>query len=192
LPESEMIRMEDQQRVMRLAHLEFVATGLGAAMGLVAAAPLVWLTVEAQRTGNFGLSRTATFYLWELGALWLGGALTGGWLAALLSRALLREPLGGRAADGSADSAQPVPLARRLLHLVLGTIIIIILAPAPAALVLAFAYRQVAALVDFYLIGGGLIGWQSGVIAFVFLYTFEVLEKRRGGSIVAKDVPQDG
>ncbi|MEN6304044.1 MAG: hypothetical protein ABFD96_15035 [Armatimonadia bacterium] len=183
--------MRDQERALRLAHLELVATGLGAAMGLVAAAPLVWLTVEAQRTGNFGLSRTATFYLWELGALWLGGALTGGWLAALLSRALLREPLGAGAADCPAGGGQPVPLARRLLHLVLGTIIIIILAPAPAALVLAFAYRQVAALVDFYLIGGGLIGWQSGVIAFVFLYTFEALERRRERSFVADCAPQD-
>lgn len=155
---------------LRLTRLELLAMVLGAFMGLVASAPLLWLTAEAHRTGNLGLSRAAQFYVWELTIMWLGGQLTGGLIAAALSRRL-----SPGSAMAAADNGKG-PWTQHLLHLALGTIIIMILAPAPAALVLALIARQADALVEFYLVGGGLIGWQAGVITFVFLYTFKTVE----------------
>ena len=48
------------------------------------------------------------------------------------------------------------------------------------ALVALALTRHAATFGLYYVSTGGLVGWQPGVISFVFLYTFRVLERRRG------------
>jgi hypothetical protein len=147
----------------RLTRLDALGIGLGAALGLMAAAPLLWLSAEAHRTDNPELSRAASLFPRQLLGVWLCSAVVGGLLAAALSR------LTGGGAAG---------MARHLLRLLGGIAAIVLLAPLPAALIATLALRSAEAFTAYYLISGGLIGWQSGVVSFVFLYTFRAAEKR--------------
>ena len=137
---------------------------LGAALGLVAAGPLVWLSAEAHRTGNAELSPAASLFPRQLLLVWLSSAVVGGLLAAALSRLAGREPRG---------------MARHLLRLLGGIAMIVLLAPLPAALIATLALRSAETFYAYYVVSGGLIGWQSGVVGFVFLYTFRAVERRR-------------
>jgi hypothetical protein len=149
----------------RLSWLEIAGAAVGAVTGLIAAAPLLWLASEAHRTGDVGISPAASFRPVELLVMWAVGALLGGYLAALLSRAFMRlQPLAR------------LNWSQYALHLFGGASIIIILAPALPAALLALTGTQNHFL-ELYLIAGGLVGWQSGVIALVFLYTFRMLER---------------
>jgi hypothetical protein len=151
-----------------LSGVETVGVLLGGAMGLIAAAPLLWLAAEAGRTGNPELHGAARFSLLQLGLLWFSGAVFGGYLAAYLARRL-----------GPLLVAAGRRWARHLAHLLGGALLIALLAPAPAAALLALAAGGLTRLPEFYLVGGGLVAWQSGVIAFVFLYTFRTMERLR-------------
>ncbi|MGE5530924.1 MAG: hypothetical protein ACM3VW_02245 [Bacteroidota bacterium] len=149
----------------RLSWLEIAGAAVGAVTGLIAAAPLLWLASEAHRTGDFSISPAASFKPVELLVMWATGALLGGYLAALLTRAFMR--------------LQPLPKphwGQYALHLFGGASIIIIVAPALPAALLALVGAQ-SHFLELYLIAGGLVGWQSGVITLVFLYTFRMLER---------------
>ncbi|MHB8994053.1 MAG: hypothetical protein ACYC63_02265 [Armatimonadota bacterium] len=149
----------------RPSRLDLAGAAVGALTGLIAAAPLLWLAAEAHRTGDLTMSPAADFRPLELLAMWAVGSLLGGWLAALLTRAFMR--------------LQPLPRPRwgqYVLHLCGGASIIIIVAPALPAALLALVATQ-SHFLEFYLIAGGLVGWQSGVITLVFLYTFRMLER---------------
>lgn len=154
----------------RLSRLEFAGAAVGAVTGLIAAAPLLWLAVEAHRTGDVSLSPAARFQPWELVVIWAGGALVGGYLAALLARLLLRV---------QETSNQPLKWSHHVLHLLVGAIVIMLVAAAPAAGLLALLNPHPGAFFALYLVAGGLVGWQSGVIALVFLYTFQTLDQIR-------------
>ena len=151
-----------------LTRLELVGGAVGAGTGLIAAAPLLWLAVEAHRVHNVGLSPAARFRPWELLVLWGAGALIGALVAAWLTRAFLR-----------LNDVQRLHWAQHLLHLFAGAIVIIIAAPALPALLLAWLVPGNNDFLAFYLVGGTLVGWQSGVIAYVFLYTFRMLDAIR-------------
>lgn len=154
----------------RLSRLETAGAAVGAATGLIAVAPLLWLASEAHRTGDVSLSPAARFQPWELIVVWAGGALVGGYLAALLTRLLLRV---------QEAHTRPLKWPQHLLHLLVGTIITMLVAAAPAAGLLALLNPHPGAFFALYLIAGGLVGWQSGVIALVFLYTFQTLDQIR-------------
>jgi hypothetical protein len=145
----------------RLGRLEQVALVLGALIGLGAAAPLVWLSAEALRTGHTELTAASHLYPRALLLVWLCGALIGGVLAAQLARRLRN--------GGTMPSA-----AVHFLRVVGSIVLIALLSPLPPALVaLAVTFSL------YYVSSGWLVGWQPGVISFVFLYTFRVLERRR-------------
>lgn len=154
-------------RWWRLSRLECWGCLVGAVTGLIAAAPLLWLAAEAHRIGHAELIRAARFQPWELVGLWFGGMLVGSLLAVHLARGLLR-----------VQGLQPVHWPQHLLHLFLGAVIIMVVAAVPAALLLGLLQGP-RSFLDLYLIGGGLVGWQSGVIAYVFLYTFNMLDQVR-------------
>jgi hypothetical protein len=156
--------MDRDQRPVLLTRLDLLGITLGAILGLVAAGPLVWLSAEAHRTGNVELSRAASLFPRQLLLVWLSSALCGGLLAAALSR------LSGRGPRG---------LAGHLLRLAGGIAMIVLLSPLPAALIAMVVLRSAAAFTAYYVVSGGLIGWQSGVVSFVFLYTFRAVEGRR-------------
>jgi len=147
-----------------LTRLDALGISLGAALGLAAASPLVWLSAEAHRTGNAELSPAAALYPRALLLVWLSSAVFGGLLAAALSQWATGE-------DGG--------LWRHAGRLAGGIALIAVLAPLPAGVVAAVALRSATAFMTYYAISGGLIGWQSGVVSFVFLYTFRVMERRR-------------
>lgn len=149
----------------RLSGLEILGVLLGAGTGLVSAAPLLWLALEAEQLGNVPLLSTAGFQSWELLVLWAGSALVGGYLAANLTRYL-----------SALNNVAAYRWVQYLLHLCVGVVIIMLLAPLPVALLLG---PWLGGIVQSYVVGGGLVGWQSGVIAFVFLYTFRTLEQIR-------------
>lgn len=148
----------------KLGGLERVALMLGAAVGLAAAAPMLWLSAEAHRTGHAELTPAAALRPVELLLVWLAGSVFGGIIAALLVRYFR-----GRAKG----------LLRHLLYLSMGVAAVVVLAPLPLALVILLITRQPGEFTLYYISSGGLIGWQPGVISFVFLYTFRVLEQRR-------------
>lgn len=151
----------------KLGRLELVALALGAVVGLAAAAPLVWLSAEALRTGHTELTAASHLYPGELLVVWLCGALIGGVLAAHAVRRMTR-------------GAAVVSPAAHVLRLVAGSVVVALLSPLPPALVALALTRQAATFSLYYVSTGGLVGWQPGVISFVFLYTFRVLERRRG------------
>jgi hypothetical protein len=153
--------------VWRLGRLEIIALAIGAGIGLMAAAPLLWLSSEAQRTGHSDLGAAATLSPAQLLLVWLIGTVVGGWLAAGLVRRML----------GAADVRGG--LARHLVQLAVGVILIVLLSPLPLALAAVVGSRQPHVFHLYYISSGGLVGWQPGVISFVFLYTFRVLEQRR-------------
>ena len=149
----------------RLSRLDLAGAAVGAVTGLIAAAPLLWLASEAHRTGDVAISPAAGFKPVQLLVMWAVGALLGGYLAALLTRAFMR--------------LQPFPRpnwGQYVLHLFSGASLIVILAPALPAALLALVGSQ-SRFLELYLIAGGLVGWQSGVIALVFLYTFRMLDR---------------
>ena len=76
-----------------------------------------------------------------------------------------------------AEMASP---AAHVLCLVAGSAVVALLSPLPPALVALALTRHAATFGLYYVSTGGLVGWQPGVISFVFLYTFRVLERRRG------------
>jgi hypothetical protein len=154
----------------RLSRLELAGALVGAATGLIAAAPLLWLAVEAHRTDDVSLSAAARFQPWELIVIWGGGAIVGGYLAALLTRLLLRV---------QEASVRPLRWSQHVLHLLAGAVAIMLVAAAPAAGLLALLNPHPGAFIALYLVAGGLVGWQSGVIALVFLYTFQTLDQIR-------------
>jgi hypothetical protein len=157
--------VSDGRHWWRLSRLDLAGAAVGAVTGLIAAAPLLWLAAEAHRVGDFGLSPAASFRPPELLMMWAAGALLGGYLAALLTKAFMR--------------LQPLPKphwGQYVLHLFSGASIIIIVAPALPAALLALLNAQ-SHFLELYLIAGGLVGWQSGVITLVFLYTFRMLER---------------
>lgn len=151
----------------KLGGLERVALMLGAAVGLAAAAPMLWLSAEAQRTGQTELTAAAALRPGELLLVWLAGSVFGGVIAALLVRHLRGRGKG---------------LMRHLLYLALGIGVLVLLAPLPLALVVLAVTRQPDEFTLYYISCGGLIGWQPGVISFVFLYTFRALEQRRASA----------
>jgi hypothetical protein len=153
-------------RWWQLTRLEQVALLLGALIGLGAAAPLLWLSAEALRTGHTELTAASHLYPRALLLVWLFGALLGGLLAAQLARRL-SGPEGSISAVG------------HLGRLVAGTVAVAVLAPLPLALVALAITGHAATFGLYYVASGGLVGWQPGVISFVFLYTFQVLEQRR-------------
>lgn len=149
----------------RPSRLDLAGAAVGAATGLIAAAPLLWLAAEAHRTGDLTISPSAGFRPLELLVMWAVGALLGGYLAALLTRSFMRlQPFSGP------------HWGQYVLHLLGGASIIIIAAPALPAALLALIATQ-SRFLELYLIAGGLVGWQSGVITLVFLYTFRMLER---------------
>lgn len=150
----------------RLGRLEQTALILGAVIGLMAAAPLLWLSSEAHRTHHSELSAAEALYPRELLLVWLAGALVGGMLAAQLARHFT---------GAGRMPAVPGHLARLLG----GIIVIALVSPLPLAVIATAISRQPHAFVLYYISSGGLIGWQPGVISFVFLYTFRALERRR-------------
>ena len=159
-----------RHRSWRLSRLEFVGAAVGAATGLIAAAPLLWLAFEAHRTGDISLSPAGRFQPWELLVTWAVSAVVGGYGAALFTRLLLR-------VDEATN--RPVRWPRYLLHLVAGTLLIMLIAPAPSAALLSHFTPYPGAFFELYLVAGALVGWQSGVIALVFLYTFQTLNHLR-------------
>jgi len=154
----------------KLGRLEQVALILGAVVGLGAAAPLVWLSAEALRTGHTELTGASHLYPRALLAVWLASALVGGLLAAQL----VRRASGGLAARREALS--------HVLGLVGGSLLIALVSPLPLALVAFAVTREPAVFKLYYVSTGGLVGWQPGVISFVFLYTFRALERRKNGN----------
>jgi hypothetical protein len=152
----------------RLTRLELVGGAVGAGTGLIAAAPLLWLAAEAHRVNDAGLSPAARFRPWELLVLWGAGALIGAALAAWLTRAFVR-----------LSDVQRLHWGQHLLHLFAGAVLIIVVAPALPGLLLARLTPGGNDFLACYLVGGTLVGWQSGVIAYVFLYTFRMLDHLR-------------
>lgn len=168
---SNAVAMSQETKVQRrawwkLGRLEQVALLLGAVIGLVAAAPLVWLSAEAHRTGHSEFTAAAGLYPTELLLVWLAGAGVGGLLAAQLVRRF-----------AAADTPPAVP--GHVLRLLGGILVVTILSPLPLALVAMLITRHPQTFSLYYLSSGGLIGWQPGVISFVFLYTFRALAERR-------------
>jgi len=151
----------------KLQRLEQVALLLGALISLGAAAPLVWLSAEAQRIGHMELTAASHLYPRALLLVWLGGAVVGGLLAATTARRLSHGPADRRRLLGHA------------LALAGGAAFIALLAPLPVALVALAVTRQPDTFSLYYVSSGGAVGWQPGVIGFVFLYTFRVLEQRK-------------
>lgn len=147
---------------------EAVGLAVGALTGLVAATPLLWLAWEARRLEAPQLTPAGQLTALELLLNWVGGVVVGGLLAVNLTRALLRSP-----------EVWAAGIARHLLLILGGGIGVGVLAPLPVALVLAVVTGRVDSLCLLYLLGGGCVGWQPGVIAFVFLYTFSLLEKHQ-------------
>ncbi|MBU0609793.1 MAG: hypothetical protein KKI08_18050 [Armatimonadetes bacterium] len=151
----------------KLQRLEQVALLLGALISLGAAAPLVWLSAEAQRIGHMELTAASHLYPRALLLVWLGGAVVGGLLAAKLARGVSRAAAGRGGVLGHA------------LRLAGGAWLIAVLSPLPVALVALAVTRQPDTFSLYYVSSGGAVGWQPGVISFVFLYTFRVLEQRK-------------
>jgi hypothetical protein len=147
---------------------EVVGVAMGALTGLVAATPLLWMAWEARRAGLPGWAGGGQLTAMELALNWVGGVVVGGLLAMNLARLLLGSP-----------GLQSAGAGRHLLVVVGGSVLVALLAPVPVALGLALAAGQPASIGLWYLLGGGIMGWQPGVIAFVFLYTLGLLEKRK-------------
>ena len=154
----------------RLTKVEMVGVLLGAVMGLAATAPLLWLAAEARRISHPEITPAARFLPGELLLLWLGGSVIGGYLAAHLSRPLRDLP-------EAALRRGRLSLLWRLLG---GCLLLVLVAPAPMAIVLGLIKGGPRAIPGVYLVGGALVGWEPAVIAFVFLYTFRLLERLRG------------
>ena len=150
----------------QMSRVDLVGAALGMGVGLVAAGPLMWLAEEARRAGNTDLTPAGRFASWQLLAVWGGGSLVGSFVAAVLARALIRP---GAAARGLAVAA----------HLLAGSIVVGVLAPVLPALLLGLREGSLRLAWECYTVAGGFVGWQSGLIAFVFLYTFRWLEQVR-------------
>jgi hypothetical protein len=148
--------------------VDAVGAGLGLGLGLLAAGPLMWLAAEARRIQNFELTPAGRFASWQLMALWLVSSAIGTYLAGVLARALV----GPR-------TARPRPWLGAAALLALGSVAVVLAAPVlPALLLGAVAASRLLAW-NLYLTAGSFVGWQSGLIAFVFLYTFRWLEQIR-------------
>lgn len=152
----------------RLSRVDAVGVALGLGLGFLAAGPLMWLAAEASRVQNFELTPAGRFATWQLVALWLASSAIGALLAAVLARTLV----GPR-------EAWPRPWWRAAAVMATGGLVVAVFAPVLPALLLGAWARSGHLALDLYLLAGSFIGWQSGLIAFVFLYTFRWLEQIR-------------
>lgn len=151
-----------------LSGTEAVGVGVGLGLGLLGVGPLIWLAAEAHRVGHMELTRAGYFPPSQLALVWLLSALVGGYIAARLTRWL-----------GALGAARPRFWPGHLARLVLACGLTALAAPLLPALILALLRDEPAQFAMCYLVAGGFIGWQSGVIVAVFLYTFRVLQQIR-------------
>ncbi|NPV48172.1 MAG: hypothetical protein HPY69_14570 [Armatimonadetes bacterium] len=158
----------------RLSRVDAVGAALGLGLGFLAAGPLLWLAAEARRIQNFELTPAGRFAPGQLVALWLVSSVLGSLLAALLARALVG-PAG----------ASPRPWWHGVTMMAAGSLVVVVAAPLLPALLLGLLASSRHLALDLYLLAGSFVGWQSGLIAFVFLYTFRWLEQiRRAREVV--------
>lgn len=158
----------------RLSRVDAVGAALGLGLGFLAAGPLLWLAAEARRIQNFELTPAGRFAPGQLVTLWLVSSGLGALLAALLARALVGTP-----------EAPPRCWWHGLARMAAGSLVIVAVAPILPALLLGLLANSRHLALDLYLLAGSFVGWQSGLIAFVFLYTFRWLEQIRRAREVA-------
>jgi hypothetical protein len=151
-----------------LSGTEVVGLLVGLGLGLLGVGPLIWLAAEAHRVGHMELTRAGYFPPAQLALVWLLSALLGGYLAARLTRWL-----------GTLGAAQPRNWPAHLARLALACGLTALAAPLLPALILALLRGEPGQFGMCYRVAGGFVGWQSGVIVAVFLYTFRVLHQIR-------------
>lgn len=152
----------------RFAGVEWVGLGLGLGLSLCAATPLIGMAAEIGRLRQPGLNPLASAGPGELWAVWLASSLLGGCLAIPLARWLACSVPGGRRY-----------WLRHLVRLLGGSGVVGLAGPLIPGVLVGVLNGRGLGVGGCYLAVGGVIGWQAGVIAFVFLYTFRALEMIR-------------
>ena len=158
-----------------LSGVEWVGLGLGLALSLAAAALLIAVADEARRLQDLELTQAGRYTAKELWAVWLASSLLGGLGAAWVARRLTvtKSPAGRRS------------WRAHLGRLLVGSGLVAVYGPLVPGLVLGAVDGRGLGPVGCYLATGSFIGWQAGMITFVFLYTFHALQTARD----AREVP---